>query len=197
MLKVLDIIDTINEWIGKVFRWAIVALALAMCYEVVRRYVFNNPTIWAFEVSTALYATTFMMGAAYALLYKAHVSIDLFYEMLGIRGRAILDIISSVIFFFPFLIVVLIEGTKAAKASWKIMEKSWSDFAMPLYPMRTMIPVCAALLLLQGFAIFVRSIMIVSTGKNYESRFKKEEIPTCVVPSLKAEFEKNKKENEK
>ena len=89
------------------------------------------------------------------------------------------------------------EGTKAAKASWKIMEKSWSDFAMPLYPMRTMIPVCAALLLLQGFAIFVRSIMIVSTGKNYESRFKKEEIPTCVVPSLKAEFEKNKKENEK
>ncbi len=104
MLKILDIIDTINEWVGKVFRWAIVLLALTMCYEVVLRYVFNNPTIWSFEISTALYATTFMMGAAYALLYKAHVSIDLFYEMLGVRGRAILDIISSVIFFFPFLI---------------------------------------------------------------------------------------------
>ncbi|MDX9801838.1 MAG: TRAP transporter small permease subunit [Spirochaetia bacterium] len=181
MLKFLDIIDTTNEWVGKLFRWAIVLLAFVMCYEVVMRYVFNSPTIWAFEISTALYATTFMMGAAYALLYKAHVSIDIIYEMLGIKGRAVLDIISSVIFFFPFLIVVFIEGLKFAQASWMIHEKTWSNFAMPVYPVKTMIPVMSFLLLIQGLATFIRSIMVISTGKNYESRFKKDEIPTCVI----------------
>ena len=184
MLKILNAIDTMNEYIGRVFRWAIVALALVMCYEVVMRYVFNNPTIWAFEISTALYATTFMMGAAYALLYKAHVSIDIFYEMLGIRGRAVLDIISSVIFFFPFLTVLIIKGVPMARHSWIIKERTWSNFGMPLYPMKAMIPIAAFLLLLQGTVIFIRSIMIVSTGKNYESRFKKEEIPQCMIPPV-------------
>ncbi len=197
MLKFLDTIDTINEYVGRVFRWSIVALALVMCYEVVVRYIFNNPTIWAFEVSTALYAVTFMMGAAYALLYKAHVSIDLFYEMLGLRGRAVMDIISSTIFFYPFIVVLLLEGTEFAGASWVIQEKSWSNFAMPLYPIKTMIPVSAFLLLLQGTVIFIRSIMILSTGRNFESRYKKEELPQCIMHDPEADAVSIKGENEK
>jgi len=187
LLKVLDMIDTLNEYVGKVFRWAIVALALVMCYEVAVRYIFNNPTIWAFEISTALYAVTFMMCAAYALLYKAHVSIDIFYEMLETRGRAIFDIISSIIFFYPFMWVLFTKGIDFAAHSWMIREKTWSNFAMPLYPVKTMIPVFAFLLLLQGTVIFIRSILIVATGENYESRYKKEEIPQCIVPAATSE----------
>jgi len=68
------------------------------------------------------------------------------------------DLISYTIFFFPFVIVILIEGTKYAAESWAILEHSWSVFGPPLYPFKTVIPVTALLLLLQGGAIFIRNI---------------------------------------
>ena len=179
MKLVLDIIDTISEYTGRFCRWAVVVLASVMCFEVFSRYVLNRPTIWSFETSIMLYAFFFMMCASYALLYKAHVAIDFFYERLTKKGQAILDIISTTLFFFPFLIVVLVEGTKFALDSWMILETSWSDFAPPLYPIKTVIPVTALLLLLQGFAGFYRNIQIVLTGECYEPKYKEEALPSC------------------
>ncbi len=60
-----------------------------------------------------------------------------------------------------------------------LLEKSWSDFAPPLYPIKTVIPVTAFLLLIQGFAWFYRNIQILITGECYESKYKEEELPTC------------------
>jgi TRAP-type mannitol/chloroaromatic compound transport system permease small subunit len=179
MKRVLDIIDNISEYTGKICRWAIVLLALVMCYEVFSRYVFGKPTIWSFEISVMLYAFYFMMNASYALLYKSHVSIDIFYEKLSKRGKALLDIISSSMFFFPFLIVILIHGTEFAADAWKILERSWSNFAPPLYPIKTVVPVFAFLLLLQGFALLYRNFQILITGECYESKYKKVECMPC------------------
>ena len=179
MKRVLDFIDNISEFTGKVCRWSVILLALAMCYEVFSRYVMGRPTIWSFETSIMLYAFYFMMNASYALLYKAHVAIDFFYERLTKKGQAVLDIISTLLFFFPFLGVVLVEGTKYALDSWVILEKSWSDFAPPLYPIKTVIPLTAFLLLMQGSAFFYRNIQIVMTGECYESKYKKDDFGTC------------------
>ena len=179
MKLVLDIIDSISEFTGRVCRWAVAVLAVIMCYEVFSRYVLGKPTIWSFETSVMVYAFFFMMCASYALLYKSHVAIDFFYERLSKKGQALLDIISTSIFFFPFLLVVLIEGTKFALDSWMLLEKSWSDFAPPLYPIKTVIPVTALLLILQGFAGYYRNIQILLTGECYESKYKPEELPSC------------------
>ena len=189
MKHVLDIIDSISEFTGRVCRWAVAVLAAIMCYEVFSRYVLGKPTIWSFETSVMVYAFFFMMCAAYALLYKSHVAIDFFYERLTKKGQALLDIISTTIFFFPFLIVVLVEGTKFAVDSWMLLERSWSDFAPPLYPIKTVIPVTALLLLLQGFAGFYRNIQILLTGECYESKYKEEKLPTCesVVENMEEE----------
>lgn len=184
MIKILDYIDDINEYLGRVFKWTIIALCLVMCYEVAARYIFHAPTIWAFEVSTALYASVFMLCAAYALLYKAHVAIDIVYERFSIRGRAIFDIVSHIIFFYPFLITVFLHGIKFTAEAWKIAEKTESSFAMPVTPVKMMIPIFAGLLLLQGTAVFVRAIMSLVTGKLYYSKYKPEELPKCdTLPS--------------
>ena len=165
MKKLLTIFDAISEWTGRIFSWVICVLLVLVVLEVILRRFLNRPTIWNFEVTIQLYAFHFMIVAAYALLYKSHVTIDVLYERFSKRTKAILDVISYAIFFFPFLLVVLYEGIKYAANSWAMREVSWSVFAPPLYPIKTVIAVMAFLLLIQGFAIFVRQLRTAIKGE--------------------------------
>ena len=161
MLKrLLDIIDVINECVGRVVSVLIVFMTLIMVFEVIMRYLFNSPTIWSFETTIMLYGSYFMLGAGYTMLHKAHVSVDFLYERYSRRGKAIMDVISYLIFFFPFVTVILVEGSKYAAESWAIREHSWSVFGPPLFPYKTVIPVTAFLLLIQGIALFIRNVQI-------------------------------------
>lgn len=158
MKKVLRYIDIFIDWTGKIFGWSIVVFTLLVVFEVIMRYVFNRPTIWSFEICIMLYSFHFMFLAAYALRHNAHVSVDFFFERLSKRGQAVLSIICYLIFFFPFVIVVFIEGWEYAADSWAMRETSWSAFGPPVYPWKMLIPVSAFLLFIQGFSIFVKRI---------------------------------------
>jgi TRAP-type mannitol/chloroaromatic compound transport system permease small subunit len=162
MQQLLSVIDRINIWVGKITSLLIVAMTLIMVFEVVMRYIFNAPTIWSFETTTMLYGSYFMLTAGYTLLNNAHVSVDFIYERQTKRGKAIMDIISYVVFFFPFVIVILVEGYKYALESWMILEHSWSVFGPPLYPYKTVIPLTAFLLLIQGLAVFIRNVHVLT-----------------------------------
>ncbi|WP_167527858.1 TRAP transporter small permease subunit [Desulfosarcina alkanivorans] len=156
--KFIKTVDFINRWAGRCGSFLVIVLTILVVLEVVMRYLFGRPTTWSFEVTKMIYGFYFMILGGYTLQKKGHVAIDVIYEMLKPKTRAILDIISYLIFFFPFCTVVLIEGIKFAKKSWQISETSWSVFAPPLYPIKTVIPVAVALMLLQGIAIFISHI---------------------------------------
>jgi TRAP-type mannitol/chloroaromatic compound transport system permease small subunit len=156
--KFIKIVDFINRWAGRCGSFLVIVLTILVVLEVVMRYLFGRPTTWSFEVTKMIYGFYFMILGGYTLQKKGHVAIDVIYEMLKPKTRAILDIISYLIFFFPFGTVVLIEGIKFAKKSWQISETSWSVFAPPLYPIKTVIPVAVSLMLLQGITIFISHI---------------------------------------
>jgi TRAP-type mannitol/chloroaromatic compound transport system permease small subunit len=163
--RALAIIDAFSEWTGRIFSWTIAILTLLVISEVIMRRLLNRPTIWNFEVTIQLYAFFFMIVAAYALYHRSHVAVDILYQKFSRRTQAILDVITYCLFFFPFLTVLLYEGTKFAANSWAVKEKSWSVFAPPLYPIKTIIPVTAFLLLLQGLAVFIRQLHVAITGE--------------------------------
>ena len=157
--------DRVSEWTGRIFVWLIIPLTVVVVYEVISRRVFNAPHIWATEVTNYLYGPHFMMVAAYTLLYKSHVSIDIIYGRYSARTRGILDIITYLVFFFPFCIIVFYQGIIFAQTSWSIGETSESA-ALRIVPLvKTVIPVTFGLLLLQGLANFIRSIMLIVKGK--------------------------------
>ena len=106
-----------------------------------------------------------IIDAAYTLFYKSHVSIDIIYGRYSPRTRGILDIITYLVFFFPFCLIVFYQGIIFAQTSWSIGETSESA-ALRIVPLvKTVIPVTFGLLLLQGLANFIRSIMLVLKGK--------------------------------
>lgn len=168
MRRILNFLDGINDWIGRIFSWTIVVISLLVVLEVIMRRFLNHPTIWNFEVVIQLYGFYFMILAGYTLLNRGHVAVDLIHEKLSLRNQAILNIISYLIFFFPFCVIMFLEGITFAKTSWQMKETSWSVFAPPLYPIKTVIPVASVLLLIQGLSIFIRQLFVLAKGESYD-----------------------------
>lgn len=157
-LRFLSFIDKMSEWTGKATSYLVLLLTGAISYEVVSRYIFNAPTLWAQEVSTYIYGTFFMMGGAYVMLKDNHVRVDILYTHLSPKGKAIVDLITFPLFFFLFVGILVWEGSKMAIWSWSIWEHTQSPWSPPIYPLKTVIPLASGLLFLQGLNRFLKSI---------------------------------------
>ncbi len=150
-------IDRVSEWSGKLFSWLVVPLTLLIVFEVISRAM-GVPTIWSFELSNFLFGAHFMLVAAYGLLNGSHVRIDLLVNRFSPRTQAIITIINYLVLFFPFVLVILGFGIFYAATSWSMWETSWSTWSPPLYPIKTVIPLTALMLLIQGVAEFIKTI---------------------------------------
>jgi len=155
----VNMIDTASNWSGKTVRWLIFPLVFGATYEVIARYAFNAPTIWAYDLSYMLYGSFFMLGAAYALRTKSHIRTDILYNRWSPRTQGWVDAILYLFFFFPGIIFFLIAGWDEAAHSWSIVERSEAGaWRPPIYPFKTVIPVTAFLLLFQGVSELVKSL---------------------------------------
>jgi TRAP-type mannitol/chloroaromatic compound transport system permease small subunit len=164
LLRLSSRIDTVNRWIGVICSYLIVPLTLIVVYEVLSRF-FNHPTIWSFEMSNFFYGTYFMLVAAYGLLYKSHVAIDLFSGRFSTKTQAALSLICYAFMYFPFIAVFLYFGVSYAANSWQMTEKSWSIWGPYIYPIKTVIPITAVLLLLQGISEVIKTVDILVHGR--------------------------------
>jgi len=158
-------LDKVSEWSGKIFIWLIVPLAALVVFEVVSRRVFNMPHIWATEVTDFIYGPHFMLVAAYTLLHRGHVSIEVIYERFSPRVRAIMDCFTYLVFFFPFCIIAFTQGILFAYTSWSIGETSESAALIVVPGVKTVIPVAFLLILIQGSANFIRHLVFVVKRK--------------------------------
>jgi TRAP-type mannitol/chloroaromatic compound transport system permease small subunit len=167
MKRFLAIIDRVNDQVGKIVSFLVIFMIGVMVYEVVARYIFDSPTIWAYETATFILGTYAILGGAYVLRHQAHVNMDIVYGRLSVRKRAILDLITSG-FFFLLCVVLLWKGIDYGWRSVQLSETTTSTFAPPVYPIKMMIPVGAFLILMQGLAKFIRDLMTAITGVKEE-----------------------------
>jgi TRAP-type mannitol/chloroaromatic compound transport system permease small subunit len=165
MLRIIFVIDHMSTWVGKAFAWAILVLTAVVSYEVFMRYVLRAPTEWAYDTTYILYGTLFMMAGAYALSRNGHVRADVVSRYFKPRFQAGLDIALYLMFFYPGIIALVWAGTEFASMSWAMNERSsYSPGGPPLYHFKTVIPVAAALLALQGVAELLRCILCLRDG---------------------------------
>ena len=164
MRLLLRAIDSINEGVGKVASPLVVLMAALIGIEVVLRYCFNSPTVWAHETTQYIYGTFIILSGGYVLLHKGHVPMDLLYNRLSPRKRALVDVITAMLFFFFCVLLVWKGGVMAWKAISNL-EHSRTVWSPPLYPIKAMIPIGATLLLIQGLAKFIRDLGHLITGK--------------------------------
>ena len=159
MLRLAHAIDRFTERSGALLAWLLVPLMAVVGYEVVARYAFNAPTIWAYETIYMLYAALFMLGAAYALRTGAHVRTDFLSERWSPRTRAAIDAIAYLALFFPGMTLFLVAGLEATALAWAVDERSAdTSWFPPLWPLKALVPASALLLLVQGVSEFLKSV---------------------------------------
>jgi TRAP-type mannitol/chloroaromatic compound transport system permease small subunit len=171
LLAITGRIDRFTDAIGVAVAWLIVPLVLAVAYEVTARYVFNAPTIWAFDVTYMLYSAVFMLGAAYALLKGAHIRTDFFFESWSTRTKGVIDSVAYIVFFFPGLILFFFVGAEETWSSFVISETSEQTPWRPLlWPFKLIVPVTCILLIVQGVSETIKSLFAWYTGVELEHK---------------------------
>ena len=156
VVRTIDGVSTAGGWLAG---WLIVPMTFAVVYEVAARYLFGAPTKWTYEVGYMTYGAQFMMAAAYTLLKGGHIRTDVFYERWSAKTRAIVDATSYMLFFFPGMSFFLYAGAVEAWFAWEIGERTAlriGSVPIPMYPLKAVIPLTAALLLLQGVSELIR-----------------------------------------
>lgn len=165
MQRFLFTIDAISMWVGKIFGWLIVLLTVMVIYDVIFRKFFSAPFPWAYDGAYILYGTIFMMGGAYTLARNAHVRGDIFYTHWPVRVQAAVDLALFLFAFFPGIIFLLWGGLGFAELSWRVQERSTTTSGgPPVYHFKAIIPIAAALMILQGLAETVRAAIALRTG---------------------------------
>ena len=166
MRKTLRIIDSINEKIGALASWLVIAMVIVILYEVIARYVFNAPTTWAFSSMRFIGGAAIVLGWAYAQLHNAHIRVDIFYTNFSARKKALVDVLGSILFFFPligaFTYVVISRELQVLMAGRLLTFSFWSS-PSSLYSVVIMLGLC--LTCLQFTAQLARDIHTLIKGR--------------------------------
>ncbi|MBK9020605.1 MAG: TRAP transporter small permease subunit [Sulfuritalea sp.] len=186
-------IDQLSKSVGHAFAWCIVVLTVGTTYEVFVRYVLNDPTSWAFDMSFILYGGLFLMSGAYALSRGAHVRGDVFYRLMPPRVQGSLELVLYVIFFFPGVIALMYSGWSYGTESMRIGEVSVnSPVGVPIWQLKMIIPAAGAMLALQGIAEMLRCVVCIRTGAWPERLHDVEEMELSILKQAEEEARMNK-----
>ena len=164
MKRILGFVDAMSNWSGIIASFLVVVVILIIDFEVVARYIFNSPTIWATEAMTIVCGIYFVLGGAYCLLLKMHVSVDIIYTTLTSRTKALVDMITAPVIFL-YMIVIVWTGGEYAWEALLLRETTGTAANLPLYPLKISFFVAALLMLLQMAAKFIRDFQFFAFGR--------------------------------
>ena len=156
--RVARAIDAIVRACGMAIAWLVLPMVLSLVWEVTARYLFDAPTIWAYDMTFMLYGTFFMLGAAWTLQRGGHIRTDIYYANWTRRTRARIDLACYLVFFFPAMTVFAWLGWEYFWKSYEQGERIVTSPWLPIvWPFKFVIPAAAVLLLLQGVSECIKS----------------------------------------
>ncbi len=156
-------IDRFSETTGRIVAWMTLGTVLVTFAVVVLRYVFNSGSIALQEFISYLHATVFMLGAAYTLKHDGHVRVDIIYRDLGPRARAWVNLCGTLLMLVPVCAFILYVSWDYVAVSWSMGEGSQEAGGLDaVFLLKTVIPLMAALLLLQGLSMVLHSILVLA-----------------------------------
>jgi len=161
LLRLAERIDSLSEATGRVIGWLTLAMVVVTFVIVVLRYLFNIGWISLQESVTWMHALVFSLGAAFALRRDGHVRVDIFYARMSPRGKAWVNLLGALFLLLPTCAFILWVSWDYVAASWSLRESSAEAGGLPgIFLLKTVIVLMMVLLLLQGFALAIRSLLI-------------------------------------
>jgi TRAP-type mannitol/chloroaromatic compound transport system permease small subunit len=165
--KIYNGIGLVSEWSGRVVMFLVIVLIVSIAYDVFMRYLLNAPTIWSYTLSYMLGTTIIALGLPYVYYHNANVRIDIIYSRLSPRGRLILDVILTVVLFFPLIFLLIRVFGQDTWEAYLCREVATESIWYPiLWPFKMVVTLGFVLLFLQGIATFIRDVTSLAKGGN-------------------------------
>lgn len=168
---VVNGIDWLNHLIGELGKWILIAMVFSLMFEVVARYFFKSPTIWVTDVCEQCMILLGSVGGAYSYLYDQFVRVDLFYEKLSLKNRALMDIITFSVFAL-FMYMVVMTNFVALQSAISMKAFSPTVLRIPYSWGRTAVLIGSVLLALQGISILIKNIYVLIHNEPYPAKYK-------------------------
>lgn len=161
LLKFSSAIDALNERVGQVIKWFILAAVLVSTVNAVIRKVFNVSSNAWLELQWYLFGAVFMLGAAYTFLRNEHIRIDIVTGNFSKRARDRIDVFGHIFFLIPFAWIMIYHGIPFFYRSFAISESSMNAGGLIQWPAKVLLPVGFMLLLAQGISELIKRIAII------------------------------------
>jgi TRAP-type mannitol/chloroaromatic compound transport system permease small subunit len=157
--RVSAVLDVPARFVGKAISWLILPMIASLVFEVTARYLFDAPTVWAYDMTFMLYGTFFMLGSAWTLQRGGHIRTDTYYARWSPRTKAGVDLACYALFFFPAIVVF---GWAGWEFFWKSFEQNERIVTSPwlpiVWPFKFVMPVFAVLMTIQGISECLKAI---------------------------------------
>ena len=156
--RIVDGIDFLNDTIGRGIAWLTLLMVVVTCGVVIARYLMGINSIALQESVMYMHGCVFMLGIAFTLKEKAHVRVDVLYERYSDQVRALIDMLGTILFLIPVNAFIFWISLEYVNFSWSLSESSAQPGGLPaVYLLKTLIPVMAGLVTLQGIAEFLKA----------------------------------------
>lgn len=165
MPRLAAALDQINRTVGATVRWLALVMVLVQFGAVILRYVYGISFIFLNESVLYMHAALFMLGAGYTLLVDGHVRVDIFYERLPVRRRALVNVLGAALFLLPSTLMIAWFSWPSVRNSWAVLEGAISVGGIPAsFLLKSLIPAFCGLLAIQGLACLLRDIALWRSG---------------------------------
>ena len=158
-------IDRLSDLTGRLVSWITLLMVVVTCAVVLARYVFGIGSIALQESVMYMHGIVFMLGIAFTLKEQGHVRVDVLHEKLSLQARTMIDIAGAILFLLPVSIFIFWTSLDYVGFAWSLQESSAQPGGLPgVYLIKTLIPIMAALLALQGVAEIMKGIVTLTGG---------------------------------
>ncbi len=158
LLKLSQLIDWLNERVGKGAFWLVLIMTVISAGNATYRFVFNDSSNGLLEIQWYLFAALFLLASPYTLQKNEHVRIDVLTNKLSPRGLAVIDILGTLFFLLPMVVLVLWLSLPLVAESYKIQEMSSNAGGLIRWPVKILLPIGFTLLALQGVSELIKRI---------------------------------------
>jgi TRAP-type mannitol/chloroaromatic compound transport system permease small subunit len=160
MHELANKLESISEWAGRTISWLTVFMVAITFLVVVLRYLFDTGWIAMQESVTYMHAMVFLVGASYTLKHNGHVRVDIFYRKMSPQRQAWVDLLGTLFLLLPVCAFIFWASWEYVLTSWQFKESSGEAGGLPgVYLLKTLLLIMPALLILQGTAHFLQSLL--------------------------------------
>jgi len=150
-------VDELSYRLGRIAVYLIFVMMGTLIYAALSRVLFGTSYIWLVEMMQFLLVSYFLLGGAYSMQLGSHVRMDLFYERWSERTKAVVDALTILCLIF-YLIVLLYGGWSSAEYALRYGETSRSAWAPPMAPIKVIMCIGIAVMLLQSTSRFLKNV---------------------------------------